>query len=374
MVMKKAVLTAAGLLLASLAHADVAATGEAIAAALNKRDVNATLRQIDADAVGRAVIKDLGLNTADRDTVLKVFPNALRTNVELGIRTIDGTKGTAKYMRSGERNGRPFALLRYDLGDQGIDYVEYYVGKTDKVEDWYVHSLATLFSTSARLGLSSLLKTDSMLFSLFGSRMTTQADAKPFIELRASLQKQDFAAAYRTLETFPEDFRKTRQWALMRVAYGGRVDGDTHRAALRYLAQNFGKDPELQFMLIDHFFFEKQFDGALAALGALERAIGGEDAATASLRGNILTAAQRYNEAAVACRRGMKLESDHKAAYWCLVTVGLSTRNGKLAVEGLKAYEGAFSVEFNLGELAGLAAYKEIASTPEFVAWRKSRR
>src|SRR6185436_17838448 len=272
MVMKKAVLTAAGLLLASLAHADVAATGEAIAAALNKRDVNATLRQIDADAVGRAVIKDLGLNTADRDTVLKVFPNALRTNVELGIRTIDGTKGTAKYMRSGERNGRPFALLRYDLGDQGIDYVEYYLGKTDKVEDWYVHSLATLFSTSARLGLSSLLKTDSMLFSLFGSRMTTQADAKPFIELRASLQKQDFAAAYRTLESFPEDFRKTRQWALMRVAYGGRVDGDTHRAALRYLAQNFGKDPELQFMLIDHFFFEKQFDGALAALGALERA------------------------------------------------------------------------------------------------------
>jgi predicted Zn-dependent protease len=127
-------------------------------------------------------------------------------------------------------------------------------------------------------------------------------------------------------------------------------------------------------MLIDHFFFEKQFDGALAALGALERAIGGEDAATASLRGNILTAAQRYNEAAVACRRGMKLEADHKAAYWCLVTVGLSTRNGKVAVEGLKAYEGAFSVEFNLGELAGLAAYKEIASTPEFVAWRKSRR
>jgi hypothetical protein len=151
----------------------------------------------------RARIKDMGLNTSDRETVLKVFPNALRTNIDLGIRTIDGTKGSAKYLRSGQRNGRPFALLRYDLGDQGIDYVEYYLGKTDKVEDWYVHSLATLFSTSARLGLSSLLKTDSMLFSLFGSRMTTAADAKPFIELRASLQKQDFAAAYRTLERFP---------------------------------------------------------------------------------------------------------------------------------------------------------------------------
>jgi len=324
--------------------------------------------------VARATIKEMGLNTGDRDTVLKVFPSALRTNIDLGIRTIDGTKGSAKYLRSGQRNGRPFALLRYDLGDQGIDYVEYYLGKTDKVEDWYVHSLATLFSTSARLGLSSLLKTDSMLFALFGSRMTTEADAKPFVELRTSLQKQDFAGAYRTLERFPEDFRKTRQWALMRVAYGGRVDGDTHRAALRYLAQNFGKDPELQFMLIDHYFFEKQFDGALASLAALERAIGGEDGATANLRGSILIAARRFNEAALACRRSMALESDHKAGYWCLVTVGLNTKSGKIAVEGLKAYEGAFSVEFNLNELAAIAEYKEIAATPEFVAWRKSRR
>ena len=372
--MKKMVLMAAGLLLASLARADVAATGEAIAAALNKRDVNATLRLIDADAVGRAVIKEMGLNAADRETVLKVFPNALRTNVDLGIRTIAGSNGSAKYLRSGQRNGRPFALVRYDLGDQGIDYVEYYLGKTDKVEDWYVHSMATLFSTSARLGLSSLLKTDSMLFALFGTRLATEADAKPFVELRTSLQKQDFAGAYRTLERFPEDFRKTRQWALMRVAYGGRVDGDTHRAALRYLAQNFGKDPELQFMLIDHYFFEKQFDGALASLAALERAIGGEDGATANLRGSILIAARRFNEAALACRRSMALESDHKAGYWCLVTVGLNTKSGKIAVEGLKAYEGAFSVEFNLNELAAIAEYKEIAATPEFVAWRKSRR
>lgn len=372
--MKKGVLMAAALLLASLARADVAATGEAIAAALNERDVEATLRLIDADAVGRNVVRDMGLSASDRDTVLRAFPNALRTNIDLGIRTIDGSKGSAKYLRAGKRNGRPYALLRYDLGEQGIDYVEYYLGKTDKVEDWYVHSMATLFSTSARLGLSTLLKSDSMLFALFGTRLATEADAKPFVELRASLQKQDFPAAYRALERFPEDFRNTRQWALMRVSYGGRVNEATHRAALRSLAQGFGKDPELQFMLIDHYFFEKQFDGALAALAGLERAIGGEDAATANLRGSILIAAQRYQEAAVACRRGMKLESDHKPAYWCLVTVGINTRNGKVAVEGLKAYEGAFSVEFNLAELAALAEYKEIAATPEFVAWRKSRR
>ena len=127
-------------------------------------------------------------------------------------------------------------------------------------------------------------------------------------------------------------------------------------------------------MLIDHYFFEEKFDRALASLGALERAVGGEDGATANLRGSILIGAKRFNDAATACRRGMALEPDHKPAYWCLVSVGIATRNGKIAVEGLKAYEKAFSMEFDLDKLAAIDDYKEIARTPEFAAWKKSRR
>jgi hypothetical protein len=360
--------------LQALAQADNSAAGQAIATALNKRDVEALYRLLDVDAVTRLVVKDLGLKDADRESIRKSFPRALRGNLEIGVRTIETTKGSAKYMRSGAREAKPYALVRYDLGEQGIDYVEYYLTPGRKVEDWYVHSLATLYSTSARLGLATMLKTDTMLFALLGTRVTTDADVKPFRALRERLQAQDFAGAYRALETFPEGFRKTRQWALMRVTYGGRVDEATHRAALRYLAQHFGKEADLQFMLIDHYVFEQQPDRALASLGALERAIGGEDAATANLRGRILISAQRVDDAAKACRRGMALEPDHKPAYWCLVEVGLEAKSGKLAVEGLKAYEKAFAAEFDLEKLGNLDPYKEIVRTPEFVAWKKSRR
>ena len=358
---------------APLAWAD-AAVGRAIADALNKREIEAVLRMMDVEAVGRQVTKDLGLSAADREQVVKIFPSALRTNVQIGVRSMESSKGSARFMRSGVRDSRPFALLRYDLEDQGIDYVEYYLTKSGKVEDWYVHSLAARFSTLARLSLATALKTDSMLYGMFGTRFLTPADAKPFADMRAQLQAQDFAGAYRTLERFPDEFRKTRQWALMRVSYGGRIDEQTHRAALRQLAKDFGGDPELQFMLVDHYFFEQQFDRALTAIGALERGIGGEDAATMNLRGNVLLAAKRYDDASTACRRGMQLEPDHKAAYWCLVAVGLGQNNGKIAVEGLKAYESAFAVKFNLDQLAAQAEYKQIATTPEFAAWRKSRR
>lgn len=374
--MKKVTVLLAGLVLSlgAWAQGQVAATGKALAAALNERDLEAVLGTMDVEAVSLLVLRGMGLSDADRETLRKGFGKALRNNIEIGMRTIEGSKGTAKYLRSGVRDSKPYALLRYDLGDQGTDYVEYYLTPSGKVEDWYVHSMATLYSTSARLGLATVFKTDSMLFSIFGTRMAGGADVKPFTELRTRLQAQDFAGAYRALETFPEGFRKTRQWAVMRVTYGGRIDDATHRAALRYLAANFGAEPDLQFMLIDHYFFEENFDRALASVVSLERSVGGEDAASANLRGSILIGAKRYNDAASACRRGMALEPDHKPAYWCLVSVGIATRNGRIAVEGLKAYEKAFDLEFDLDKLAALDDYKEIARTPEFSSWRKSRR
>lgn len=371
--MKKALLLVA-LCLPLGVRADLAATGEAIAKALNARDADAMVRMLDVDAIVGLVVKDLGLSPTDRDAVRRGLPTGLRNNITLSIRAMDSAKGSAKFLRSGSRDGKAFALVRYEMGEQGIDYVEYYLTPGLRIQDWYIHSAANLYSASARFDLATMLKTDSMLFGLFGSRLVTPQDIRPFTELRDHLQKGDFAQAYRTLESFPEGYRKSRHWALMRVTYGGRVDEPTHRASLSYLAQNFGADPELQFMLIDHYFFERQFERALAAIGGLEKTVGGEDAATANLRGNVLAAMQRYDEAAAACRQGMALEPDHKPAYWCLVGVGIAANNGKVAVEGLSAYERAFSVVFDPEKLGAMQEYREVMRTPEFAAWARKRR
>lgn len=356
------------------ARADLSASGEAIAKALNARDPEAMIRMLDVDSIVALVVKDLGLSEADRGAVRRGLPTGLRTNITMSMRAMEQSRGTAKYLRTGKREGKAFALVRYEMGEQGIDYVEYYLTPGLKVQDWYIHSAANLYSASARFDLATMLKTDSMLFGLFGSRLVTPADIKPFTDLRDQLQAGDFARAYGTLESFPEGYRKSRHWALMRVTYGGRIDEPTHRAALRHLAQNFGTDPELQFMLIDHYFFEQQFERALGAIGGLERTVGGEDAATANLRGNVLAAMKRFEEAAKACRHGMALEPDHKPAYWCLIGVGVASKQGKYAVEGLSAYERAFSVDFDPRKLSAMQEYREVSRTPEFAAWAKKKR
>jgi hypothetical protein len=203
--MKKITFVLAALVVSTQAwpQANVAATGEAIVAALNKRHLEGLLASMDVEAVSQNVLNGMGLSDADRETLSKGFGKALRNNIQIGLRTIESSKGTAKYLRSGTRDSKPYALLRYDLGDQGTDYVEYYLTPSGKVEDWYVHSMATLYSTSARLGLATVFKTDSMLFSLFGTRMASGADAKPLASCARGCRRRTSPARIARSTLFP---------------------------------------------------------------------------------------------------------------------------------------------------------------------------
>src|SRR5262245_8334117 len=229
--------------------------GLAIAAALNKRDLEGMLQMLDVDAIVRLAVKDLGLSAADREAVRRGLPKGLRTNLSMSMRGLESSDGSARFLRTGSRDGRAFTLVRYDLGDNGIDYVEYFLTAGGRIEDWYVHSVATLYTSAARLDLATMLKTDSMLFGLFGGRFTSDADVKPFTRRRTHLAAQDFAKEHDTREEVAEGYRTTRQWAAMGLAYGGRFHEAPHLAAVRALAANFGAEPQLEFMLIDEYFF-----------------------------------------------------------------------------------------------------------------------
>lgn len=352
---------------------DAAELGRSLAAAFNERSVDDFMKVVDVDGFSEIVLHDLGLGAADHEALRKRLPVSVRKNAEMSMRTIARHEGTAKYLRAGVEGGRPYALVRLDMGDEGVDYIKYYASSPHGVEDWYIFTAASLFSSAVRFNLATIFKSESVLFRLFGVRSVSARDTKAFLEVRDSLAKDDYGGAFKALEKFPEDYRKSRQWALMRVTYGGRAGEESYRQALRHLAARFGADADLQLALIDHYFFEKQFDRALAAVTALEGAVGGEDASTSGLKGNLFAALKRSGDAEAACRRGIALEADFKPVYWCLVSVALERNDGKLAVAALTAYEKAFGVHFDPTQLAQQEGYQAIGKTREFTAWAKAR-
>jgi hypothetical protein len=278
-------------------------------------------------------------------------------------------------MRTGSRDGNPFALVRIDYASEegGFDYVEYYLSPANKVVDWYTHSRGSRASTSMRLAMASMLKKDSMLGAILGVKTINDAEVKRFREFNSAIAAGDLPKAYRALDGLPESYRQTRDWAMLRASIAG-YDERTYRAALEHLANNFGNDSSVQFMLIDHYYYQERFDLAYKAVTVFETSVGGEDAVTNFLKCSSLISWQRYDDAVRACRRGIELEADFQPAYWGVVTAGLQSRNPKVALSGLSAYEKAFSMEFDADKLAQLDEYRDLGRTPEFAAWAKTRR
>jgi hypothetical protein len=355
--------------------AGAADVGAHIADALNAQDLEAMNAIIDSDSLARSLSGDLGLGASEAKGFSEGLGKGLRRNLEIGLRQFAQRKGVAKYMRTGSRDGNPFALVRIDYASEegGFDYVEYYLSPANKVVDWYTHSRGSRASTSMRLAMASMLKKDSMLGAILGVKTINDAEVKRFREFNSAIAAGDLPKAYRALDGLPESYRQTRDWAMLRASIAG-YDERTYRAALEHLANNFGNDSSVQFMLIDHYYYQERFDLAYKAVTVFETSVGGEDAVTNFLKCSSLISWQRYDDAVRACRRGIELEADFQPAYWGVVTAGLQSRNPKVALSGLSAYEKAFSMEFDADKLAQLDEYRDLGRTPEFAAWAKTRR
>lgn len=360
---------------AAIAAAAPDAIGQRIAAALNNHDSAAMEAAIDIDALGRSLSKDLALNETETKSFLEGLRKGMRRNVEGGIQQFAQKQGVARYLRSGKRDGKPYALVRieYKGEEGGFDYVEYYVADSGMVEDWYTHSRASKASTAMAVVLSAMMKKDGILNALFGVKSFSDADVKAFREFGTYLSSGDMPKAHRALQRLPESYRQTRDWAMLRANVAS-YDEKAYRAALEHLAKSFGADPGVQFMLIDHYYYQDRFDLAHQAVVSFEGSVGGEDAATNFLKCSTLIAGKRYDDAVKACKRAVQLEPDFESAYWGIVTAGLASGNVKLALSGLTAYERAFSMEFDPDKLAQIDEYRALARTPEFAAWARQRR
>lgn len=365
------------LLLPALAAASPEAEqiGRRVAAALNAHDAQALVELIDTESLGRAIVTDMGLTSSQAQGFERGLSAGMRQSWEAGVGLFAKRKGVAKYVRAGSRDGRPFALVRiaYTDDEAGFDYLELYLSPSQRLSDWYMHSRASLASAAVKVLAAAVLKNDSILASIFGIKAFSQGDIANVRQFSAQFRAGDFANAYRTLELLPASYRRTRDWAMLRVATAGH-DDRAYRAALEHLARNFGDDKPVQFMLIDHYFLQQKFDLALNTIAAFEGTIGGEDGATNYLKCSCLIAWERYDDAVKACRRGIEVEPDFKSAYWGVVSAGLASRNPALALAGLSAYEKAFDARFDPDRLAQLDEYRELARTAEFAAWAKPRR
>ncbi len=358
---------------------DIRAAGMRIAAALNERDAPAFERMIDFESFGEAVMRDfdLGLNERDRADFERGLLSAGPRIAETSVRRLEDGKAVAHLLRAERRHDDWDVLLRLTLFDDkgepaGFDYIQFELGGDDRIDDWRSEAMAGQASAQVRLVTAMMLPESRLLSGLFGSREVDEDLLRLFQQLRGALAVVDNPKAFEVLGRMPAEVRATRFWATYRVALASNLGDEIYRASLDHLAQHFGSDPELDFMLVDHAWFRGEFRTAIERLESFEQRVV-EDGTTTLLKCGAANEIGDHRSAAQFCRRSVALEPGVENAWWALAGIGITEKDAALVLEALTGIETHFDTRFDIDALVDIPDYAWLAGTAELKAWDRSR-
>lgn len=353
--------------------------GDQIVQAINARDRGAFSRLIDMEALGERVISRLELPAHSREDFLHGIATGKATLIATLMDRFEIANARARLLSSRPHGKGSRHLIRIDRFDadgdfDGMDYMEFELHADGRIADWHSHAISTPQSqVMARLA-GLMLQEESPLLRRLGRQRVDREMVELVRALGVHIRANEMQAAYDTMGRFPEAFRDTVDWAVWRANLAAQLGEESlYRASLAHLARHFPDRSELQFLLIDHYFYTHDYARALAAIEHFRREVV-DDGAMQRLACVIASEAGDLDGAIRACRRGVELEPDVEYGWWQLVAMAQLQRNADLVLQTLTDYEHQFQLVFDPDELLRFEDYAWLAEAPGFKAWADARR
>lgn len=346
----------------------------------------AALSSGDAEIFNRAIHKktllDRTFHGMSQDShVIKETRAGLETVLdEAGIVMTKnlGENTRLTFVRSRSIEGEHRALVRVDMGDRGLSYIDFVLGKdkegTVKIIDWHDYAQGQLYSDSLRQALVLMLPQDEMtIATLLKGPAVDKETVEQFSELARLSRGKKYAQWLEKYEDLPDSLKYNRMVLVTRVLITGAMGSELdYRLALKDVHTFIGDDPTLSLMLIDHYFYERDYNAAHTALDRLDKYTGG-DAAIDLLKANVCLAEKNYSESIRYAQNAIQNDAAFEDAYWTLLAVSVFSKQYEIAINTLSQLERHFGYAFEPDEIARLNGYEEFASSSVFADWKYGR-
>jgi hypothetical protein len=355
---------------------DLTQQGQLIANAFNQHDVAALTEMIDIESLGSSAIEGLTLSDAQRSGFLSGFVES-GSQISKNVLVRFTGKSTAQLLRSKKVGNGSEHLLRLDFADergasQGFGYVRFELNETGHIADWFDYSLGVKSSASVRNLAASLFSSPSLARTWLGVAKIDQKALDAFARFTGAMVQKQPKLAYEAMQNLPVAFKKTQEYATYRVVLGQQIDEASYRAGLEQLADYFSGKPNPPFMLIDHFFYTKQYDRAVQTIDDFEASVI-KDGATSVLKCSANLVAEKSTEALAACETAVRIEPKLTLAWMTLLRVSAMTRDSAVFINAFERYEKALGDTMNAGVFANLSEYAWLQTDRRFVKWRAER-
>jgi tetratricopeptide (TPR) repeat protein len=327
---------------------------------------------LDLEAVARRAAQTFIEPGRGRDEFVAGFLRGTTRFSENLIGQMASVQGQALFLRVHSFDGMRGALVRYDLGDQGFNYLlllaENRGDARPRVVDLFVATNGQRLSeTLGAIGQLFSAPSDSLLGRLFGQTAIDMNLSGQFRRIGELQMAGRTADAYAIVREMPEAVRNHRVMLNLSVQLASLLGEDVYREELARLARFHRDDPTAAFLLIDYYFYKGDSEAAMQAILGLERAFG-LDAAIATVKANIALLAGDLAGARAFAEQSVELEPDNEASRWTLLGVLMPAEKYADGIRVLEGLERDFGYAFDDTSFADNDVFAGFVESPEYVS------
>ena len=305
------------------------------------------------------------------------FVAGFRSKLSLGGEICASLQGSGSYKLLGLRrvDGQVRALFRM-ISNSGLNYHDYLLARgasSDvRIVDFYNYLSGEWFSLTLRRAFLPLIAESNRnpLDRLTGGENAYVRNVRGIARMQELMAEGHFAEALEIFDGFPPELKQDKNVLLLRFRIAALSGDLAYKAAMLDLKEQFPGDPALEFMLIDHYYYGRQLDQALAVIDSIDRKVDG-DPYLDFLRANIYYTDGRYAEAKRAAQRAIGREPDLPDPYWTLVSISLAERDHAETARLLTAVESELGLA--IGNLADLPDYADFLQSEAYRGWLEKR-
>jgi hypothetical protein len=351
--------------------------GQSISAALNAGDAKTVTRALDKEAILDRALDGITQKGKTVDELRGGLGKGLDRAGALLTRNLS-ENARITFVRARNVNGEQHALIRVDLGDKGLNYMDFVLHQdrsgSVKIIDWYDYAQGQLYTDGVRQLLALMMPQErTLLEKLLRVEGIDQRAAREVAELAGLLREQRYAEWLKKYDGLARDLKESRVLLISRVLLAGAVGDDgLYRRALKDVHTHLGDDPTLSLVLIDYYFYEEDYDSAQAALARLGEYTGG-DAAIDRLRANISLAAGNYAESIKFAQSAIRQDRSYEDAYWTLLEASVLAKKYETTVGVINSLEKDFGYDLTPETVRTMEGYEGFTDSVAFAKWEESR-
>ena len=343
--------------------------------ALNNKKLEKVEEFINIEQIARNAAVLMSDDKAEQDIAVKAMLQSKTMISTSLVSALERSNGYVTFRDYVKRGDQIRALVRFDLEDQGFDYLEFVFGDGEQgvqIVDWFPLSSGQLMSVS--IGAVSKLLSDpnpGLFAKLLGINKVDRESVEKVREVTKNLRANDFPAAYKAFEQLPDRIKNKRVFITVGINIVVNLNDETlYRDMLNRLARYHADDPSAAFLLLDYYFYQNEFDKALNSVSAIEKRVG-EDGMTLLVKANMYLMKDDYNKAITIATKAIELEPELDDPYFSLAQGYVGIKAYKKAVEIYETLREQFGYIFTIEDFEQDANMAEFRKSKVFLDWIK---